>query len=381
MTRNLITVAILIFTLFGCSTEQNNSKGEPEVFNNPEYGTLQDLENPPFEFELVRTIKVELPEDFILTDFDELITDQDGNFYFMDQKQFKLISIDRDGNFRWMTGKKGRGPGDFEEAKSMVTDGKNLYIGNLDGARLDIFDFDRNFLKSHNLEKDVSFGNFIGFSSEGQLVGTTPSWENWDLNIFVLDIYEDSVSLNREFNINQSKGLKTNRRMATYTSVKIHNDVIFSGSLLDYSYEEYDLTGKLLKKVTRDYDTIVRPGMASVGESESLRIFGGTSAPLTLSGKYRIMHAYWPVNVTDPDQFVKRSMTGSVPKVEYRHSRDVFTLEGELLFSFENDGNLPEMGSIDHIDHIDHNNSIYTSTVTPEAIIHEYKLNRITTNK
>lgn len=152
-----------IFVLFLCAIQACNDSPKEETttstndVHNPEWGELQDSQNPPFNFELIDSIVVDTPDDLIVANINSLLRGPDDHFYFLDGRQSRLISITKEGELRWVTGQKGRGPGDFESAYRIVTDGEKLAVSNLSGARLDMYDFEGNFQWSKNFEDQFSF--------------------------------------------------------------------------------------------------------------------------------------------------------------------------------------------------------------------------------
>ncbi len=373
MLRSISFVSLFTFVVIfvSCSNQKNSANKDGKLIQNPAYGTLQDEANPPFELNLIETIKLDLPDEIILSGFNSMVTDFNGNIYFMDRRQNKLLSVSSDGRIRWITGEEGRGPGDFEDAYSMVTNGEYLYVGNLQGSRMDLFDFEGNFLKSHNLEGSISFGSFTGFTDSGQLVVSTPNWDKWGHKLFVLQLSEDSVSVMESFTIDQSGDVETAQGITTRASLKVSKSKLYSGSITDYSYEVYSLSGALETRIERDFDKIVRPGMLVSGNSRSLRMFGGVNAPIPVSDEHLLVTAQWPTNVSDPDQYMKKSNNGTAPDIEYENTIDIFATGGTLLYSIEGEGFNPEIGNILHVDE---NGIIYTAEVTPDPVIKKYQL-------
>lgn len=368
--RISLFIGICIFSILGCSSQPQSKSGNETSVQNPTYGTLQQ-EDKPFTFELIDTIELNLPDDFILSRISSLQPRPNGDFYFMDRSQHKLISVDKNEKLRWMVGQKGRGPGDFENAYSMMADDKFIYVGNLKGTRLDFFEPDGNFLKSINLNKDISFGNLAGFLESGELVLSAPYWDSWGHSIYVAELHDDSISVKHHFNIDQAKGLKTEQGMSAASTITIFGNKIYSGSVLDYSYEVYKPNGELIQRVHRDFNRIVRPGTYSSGNSVSIWNFGSVDAPYTIGNDYLLVLAQWPTNITDPDGYVKRSQTGDVPEIIYQNSMDIFDTHGTLLYSFESDGQEPEIGNISYVDK---DGIIYVAETEPTPIIKKYKL-------
>lgn len=367
----LMGFLLCLFTLSCTKADSSEKISGVLQINNPEYGELQDVENPPFQFNLNDSLNINMPDDYLISGFSSLLTDPEGNMYFMDRQQSKLISISSDGEFRWMTGQEGKGPGDFENAYSMVTDGKRLYIGNLQGARIDAFDYDGNFITSYNLAQRASFGTLWGTLSNGDLVLSAPNWDSWGPHIHTIRINEDSVQVKGDFMIDQSGEVETIQGMTSRSTISVYNDEVHTGSITDYSVQTRDINGKLIRKIHRDFDRIVRPGMHSEGNSSTIRSFGSVGAPRFLPNGYFIVNATWPTNVDDPDRYTRLSNNGSAPEIEYANTIDIYNPEAQLLFSFERDGFNPKFGPIVHIDE---NGIIYSSKTEPDAVIYRYKL-------
>ncbi len=370
--RTFLFSGLIAFSFWSCSNQPKSNSENDSSIQNPTYGSLQKADNP-FTFQLIETINLELPGDFILSEISSLQRHPNGDFFFMDRKQHKLISVNQSGDLRWMTGEKGRGPGDFESAYSMISDNEFIYVGNLQGARLDFFDTAGSFIKSINLSEEISFGYVAGRLESGELVFSTPYWESWGHHLFVAELHDDSVTIKHDFKINQAGEKKVDQGVTASATITVAGDKIYSGSLLDYSYEVYQPIGKLVQKVHRDFDRIVRPGTYSSGNSMSLWGFGGVDAPFPIGNDYLLVQAQWPTNISDPDSYVKRSQTGSAPGVKYQNSLDIFDPNGTLLYSFESDGRNPEIGSISLVDDAGH---IYVAEAEPEPVIKKYKLVR-----
>ncbi|MDR9417910.1 hypothetical protein [Gracilimonas sp.] len=372
-TNILLVVLFLGLLLNGCGSEDTSTTESSGIYvDNPEYGVYQEEPAPPFSFEHVDTITPEFTDDFILSGFNQMLTDPEGNIYFMDSRQSKLLSLNSEGNLRWMTGEEGRGPGDFESAYSMITDGDQLYVGNLQGSRLDVFNYEGDFQKSYNLAEKVSFGTLWGFLSGGEIVMAAPNWDSWGPHIHIVEIEGDTIRTTQDFTIDQSGDIETIQGMTSRSSISVYANRIYTGSIIDYSIEVHDTSGTLTRKIRRDFDRIVRPGMYSDGGSSTIRGFGKVEAPQFLPNEYFIVQAIWPTNVNDPDRYTRLSNNGTAPELEYAHSIDIFNPEGQLLYSFEGEGFTPKIGEIAHIDE---NGIIYTTGMDEEApIIKKYRL-------
>ena len=102
--------------------------------------------------------------------------DDDGNMYFVDSRQGKMVSLDTNGEFRFVTGQKGRGPGDLENVYSMAYHDGMIYLTNLSGARIDAFDTEGNFTSSTTLSKNIVFGSIKGITEESEFILRSVVW-------------------------------------------------------------------------------------------------------------------------------------------------------------------------------------------------------------
>ncbi|MFA5668650.1 MAG: hypothetical protein WC967_05350 [Balneolaceae bacterium] len=348
----------------------SNLETGKNVIQNPEYGSKQNVEPAPFEFELQESISLQLPEDFILSGIDYLTTDQNGNYYFMDYAQSKLISVAPDGSFRWMTGEKGKGPGDFEDVWGILIQDNYILVSNIQSTRHDFFDFDGNFIKSISLPKEILYSSIEDVTESGKLIISSFRMGSFGHNIFIAKLESDSLSILNSFEIDETNGVKIQDRSSTKSSLNIIDDKIITGSLHDYSFSIYNLEGVLIKTIKRSFDKIVRPGMYATETSSTLYGFGDTSAPYKINDELYLATTSWPTNVTDPDQFTKRVASGIDEKVDFMNSIDFFDAKWNLLYSIESEGYDPEFGKIDMVK----DGVIFTSSAEPFPTVYKYKI-------
>lgn len=366
----LIFLTLISVFIWGCSDSNKNKVAGRNVIQNPEYGSKQNVEPAPFEFELHESISLQLPEDFILSEIRYLNTDQNGNYYFMDYAQSKLISVAPDGSFRWMTGEKGKGPGDFENVWGMSILDDSIIVSNIFSSRYDFFSFDGDFIKSISLPKEILYSSFEGATENEKLVISAFRMGSFGHNIFVAKLVSDSLSILNSFEIDETNGVKIQDRSSTKSSLNIIDDKIITGSIHDYSFSIYNLEGVLTKTIKRSFDKIVRPGTYATETSSTMYSFGDTSPPYKINDELYLATASWPTNVSDPDQFTKRVATGSDERVNFMNSIDFFDANWNLLYSIESEGYDPEFGRIDMVkDEI-----IFTSSTDPAPTIYRYRI-------
>ena len=77
----------------------------------------------------------------------DIAWDPQGNMFVSDGYNNKrVVKIDKDGNYVKSFGSRGRGPGQFEDVHTIQVDHQgNVYVGDRQNKRLDVFDNDGNF--------------------------------------------------------------------------------------------------------------------------------------------------------------------------------------------------------------------------------------------
>lgn len=367
-----VCVLLLLFTLItaaGCSGKTDIPETNYPVVRNPEYGIYQNYKNPPLSFELLDSIVIDLPDDQVVSDVSFLQSDKNSNIYFFDRRQSKLISLSESGTLRWITGQKGKGPGDFENVYSMVNNGEQLFIGNIQGSRIDVFSFRGNFIKSYSTDGKIGFTMLQSFNSQNELLLTSPIWGKLGSHLHLTSFSEDSMTFLSSFEIIEAE-LEESQNISL--GVKHHDDKIITFSNLAYSFQYYNYDGEVIKEIKRDFEKLMMSGMYSTSTSRTYSSFGGLRAPYFFPDGSFITILTWPTNINDPNDHVRKRVEGTAPEVQYKHSIDVFNKEGILLYSFEGEGQTPSIGTMAHVDH---NGIIYTTSVGEEAVIYRYKLN------
>lgn len=368
--RVLIAVIVTLF-LISCDAENRDEDLNNPVVENPEYGKLQERETPPFEFVLQDSITFDFPNDFILSSISYLNTDSQGNLYFLETAQSKLISFSADGTFRWMTGQQGRGPGDFDRPTHLLAGEENLFVVNMAGTRLDLFDFEGNFVRGIDLGKDLLLPKLRGFTHNNELVITTPLWRKIGSNVHITSLARDSLIRQHYFALDRSEGRDFGNGNTAGSDIVVEGNQLVLGSKTDYSVSRYDLDGNLISKVTRDFDRIVPPGYHDSGDYAMFTGFGGVEYLKKLPDDHFLVFALWPGDKIDPNTQVRKSMEGNADRIEFMHSIDVFNSDNRLMYSFEGEGLTPPQGTLEFISE---NGVLFFTKENPAPVLYKYKL-------
>ena len=356
----LVLYFILIVTA-GCSGKADVPETDYPVINNPEWGMFQDAEEPPVHFELIDEFIFDESNEFIVGTMWYLNTDSKGNLYFYDYQLSRLVSLNPEGKLRWSTGEKGRGPGDFEGVNSVFLYKDKIYVSNISGSRLDIFDLNGILHSSNNMPKNAS-GKILGISNEELIIQTT-YWQNIGVEITIAN-FTDSVQVLHRYSIKQLEYDELDLRGSVSMGITFHNDQIISGNFGEYTLKHFDLEGNILKEVRRDFNRMSKPGITANGVST----LGGLNPPVFFPDGHYATRLIWADNISDTDQYVR---SGSQKEIIFKGSLDFFSPEDELLYSFLFDGFSYELGSLSHVDE---NGYAYFTSTYPHATIKKYKI-------
>jgi hypothetical protein len=363
-------IVMITITVIGCGTKSNDNaeiRKENGVVYNPEKGLLQD-EAPPVEFELLETIDLSEMEELVISSIGYLQIDEDGNFYFIDRRLNKLISLDPEGNLRWATGQEGKGPGDFENPFGMSLHNDKLYIANIQGSRLDEFDMDGNFIKSYDLPKDIRFASLVDIREDGLILMSGANFGTVGALVYAMDL-TDSLRIRENINIVETEDEQYTRATMRGGIEMRGEDFIYSFNTR-YAHQIYDYEGNLKLEVRREFDGTVGPGIYAEGGSVSLYGLGNISSPVFLDNGNYMVQVRYPTNIDDPHTYARRASTGETADPIYEQFIDVYNADHELLYTFDDSEFVEELGGLTVRDSEGH----YYSTFSNDLMIKKYKL-------
>jgi hypothetical protein len=202
-------------------------------------------------------------------------TDNDGNFFVADYDKQRILKYDPDGKYLLTFGREGQGPGEFRSLSIPRFDkDNNLYITDSLNRRISIFDKNCEYVKQMKFKERY---NDVYINSKGLLIATQwnmfPDSGVMKMN-YVYGLFDDSFNLIAELYKSESefpspagtdesslaKSLaKTLSRSAFRPQIGYtvaSNDFIYLGYSDTYEIRVYSPEGKLVKKITRDYDPI-----------------------------------------------------------------------------------------------------------------------------
>jgi len=202
-------------------------------------------------------------------------TDDEGNFYVTDWDKRAILKYDPSGKYVRTIGRKGQGPGEFQNLSVARFDHTGaLYVTDLGSHRISFFDKDGNFLRQIPIP-DVFEDLYIG-AKGGYVSSRTIRADNEGGMAFrIVDgLFNDKFELATEFNVRFSSYKAPSGRDSTALSrftAGILSDIAFRPSPMhlvaadgaiyfgypeDYAIDVYSPDGNKIKTIRRAYDPI-----------------------------------------------------------------------------------------------------------------------------
>jgi hypothetical protein len=202
-------------------------------------------------------------------------TDDEGNFYVMDYESKKILKYDPEGKHLLSFGREGQGPGEFRSLSVPRFDkDNNLYIYDTSGRRISFFDRDGNYLRQITV-KERYIDPFV--NSKGFIVAN--KWEmnqqgNVQKQTFSYGLFNDKFELLAElFKDEYESPMPTGTDESSLVNflakawsqavfrpgvrmLLADNDFIYLGRPEKFEVNVYSPEGRLVKKITRDYDPL-----------------------------------------------------------------------------------------------------------------------------
>lgn len=366
-----IIIVLLMITGYGCGSGGDDTsaiKKENGVIYNPSVGLLQD-EEAPVEFELVDTIDLSQIEEPVISNVGYLQIDEKGNFYFIDRRLSKLISLDPVGNLRWATGEEGKGPGDFENPFGMVLHNDRLFVANIQGSRLDEFDMEGTFIKTYDLPEDMQFASLVDIRDDGLILMSGANFGTVGALVYTMEL-SDSLRVQENINITETEDEEYSRATIRGGIEMRDEDFIYSFNT-SYRHQVYDYDGNLKTEVRREFDGTLGPGIYADGGSVSLYGLGNINSPVFLDNGHYLVQVEHPVNIDDPHAYARRASTGETESPIYEHFMDVYNADHELLYTFEDSDFVEDLGSLSVRD----DEGYYYSVFSSDLMIKKYRVN------
>ena len=174
--KRLFLLILFILLLFGFSVQQKPQwKGTIEeedgvtVIKNPKEPLFGEIE---FDLEEDLSIGNEEEESLAFYNMVRVEADSEGNIYVLDRENCRIQKFDKDGNYLQTIGRKGQGPGEFEQPYRLFFDSyQNIYVHEM--RDIDVFNKNGKFVRSIVAHEFI--GPLIGITEEGNIIAQTSS--------------------------------------------------------------------------------------------------------------------------------------------------------------------------------------------------------------
>jgi len=251
--ETLFILVLLILILPSCKKERWKGKTYKEngvtVVENRSGGLWDKESTGKIEFIEELSLGVEEGVDHLMFfRLSDIAFDANLNIYVLDSGNLRLLKFDRGGNFIWKTGRKGQGPGEFQYPHRVaITPDGNIAV--LDERIIQYFNDQGMFLKSWRIEKSFSTMTFL---PDGRLFvnimlrgqpGVAAEYYSSDGKF--LEKFPDEYRYGPQMspNLGASVGGGYFQRIG---------DRIYLSLPDQYEIREYDIKGRMLRKIKRD---------------------------------------------------------------------------------------------------------------------------------
>jgi len=202
-------------------------------------------------------------------------TDDEGNFYVSDWDNRAILKYDPSGKYIRTIGRKGQGPGEFQNLSVARFDHEGtLYVTDLSAQRISFFDKDGTYLRQTPLP-DVFEDLYVGAKGGYVSSRTIPAENEGGMGFKIIDgFFNDKFELATELNVRLSFYKPPSGRDATsrakftagilsdmaFRPTPMHlvaaDGTIYFGYPEDYAIDVYSPDGKKARTIRRAYEPI-----------------------------------------------------------------------------------------------------------------------------
>ncbi|MEW5899978.1 MAG: 6-bladed beta-propeller [Acidobacteriota bacterium] len=254
----LLLFPMLIMTIF-CVQQKEQWRGTIKsidgvvVVNNPKKPVYEE---DVFKMEEELSIGVAGGEDeHLFSQIGEIAVDDEERIYVSDWKESWIKVFDKSGTFLMIIGKKGQGPGEFEQISGIQITPQNELVG-LDSRsrRLSFFSPNGQLIQSRSIGEIQALD--IKINSRGNFVARSVTLDpQTALAVTELKIYSANSSPLAKVAATDPQDVFT-PFLPFLVWELVDNDTILCGLNKKYEFSVYDSEGKVTKVISRDYDPV-----------------------------------------------------------------------------------------------------------------------------
>jgi hypothetical protein len=269
--RKIPACFLAITLLVSCKAKQSQvdkiiEDGVEVIINHVEPYSLPGV---PSTLKLEEVFSIDTEKDDIvktgLTMIESFCLDRDGNIYCMMRQSPENFIYKFDGSGKFLTsfGRKGQGPGEFDWGGDILIDEQNHVLAkDMTQEKFYVFDREGILLQEIKLIKNFTLGHYL--ANNNYLTW----WQEQDPVKPVLRnhycISNNTLTENREFYTFEFDDALRSPRWRPIGGAFIigasHDRVFIGNAVGGYEISVFDLTGKLVKKVRKEYRPVPVPG-------------------------------------------------------------------------------------------------------------------------
>ncbi len=258
--KRLFFLTLVISFLIGltaCNQQKSEWAGKIE-----EIDGVTVVKNPkePIYQEEVLIIEEELSigdseenEDYMFSDISHITVDSDGRIYILDRRESHVKLFDPNGKHIRTIGRKGQGPGEFNNPIFIYYPRDELLV--MESDRLSFFSPEGKLLRV--IPTKTEFLSRARCDSQGNII-TTSSVFDPENPYYVLKKFNSEISLIKEIirvPMQRRPGIINPFSPNLYMTVDAEDNIIFAYSK-DYEVMVFNPDGDLIKKIIREYDPV-----------------------------------------------------------------------------------------------------------------------------
>lgn len=343
--RRCILSTILVTLLIIPACAGDASEGEAfqveerdgvTVITNSHISTWESHDEAPVRFVKEQVYGVEeAPQEPQLTTVTSAVVDDDGILYAVDRQNSRVVAFDGDGSVRWSAGERGEGPGEFNQMGRIALGSEHtLWIE--DGRFLQEWTTDGSFVQREakgNLVSEGDTRQFVGASADTlAFITSAVETDTWTLRFVLGETHEEIAAYEipmEQAEVHMPISMLNPLLESTYT-----NGMVKIAARKGYQIDLFSAqAGKQTRLKLPQEDMLVGIGFSPRG----MLMMSGLSV-LFPAGDAYVTQSFGPVDVRDPDQFLRQQNWEPDEPIEYERMSviDVFSSDfraiGRLVF-------------------------------------------------
>ena len=294
--KNIIILLITIVLLTSCTKNEKNYTVK-EIDGIKVYKNKNVPSDPTF--------KITPKKLFTIQGYDEnakdsvrnflfphaIAVDSKENIYVMDGKLYEIKKFDRNGNFKRSFGRKGFGPGEFNDAMIVILN-DSMYVSDLSTKQFILFDNDGKFIRNLPIKNEHRL-SFLTPLNLYKFMSMRQKWEiiekkwNFTYDLVIRDLKSDKTKI-----LNTISGVYSEDNTGGFDYVTpfcVGKNKIFIAEISTnkYSIDVFDFEGVKKYQIQKDFARIRIPQDDIVDFKESRKKLDGTTTEKGFDIKYK----------------------------------------------------------------------------------------------